>query len=237
MEEENTITVQKGINPYLVPASIIIAGIIIAIAVFFSSSGGGLDLGGGGDTVGSATLQTVANAIDLDEEEFKECLDSGKMASVVLKDEQDALAAGAQGTPFSVVISQSGAMFVIPGALPVDNVKSIIDQALSAKSTDGEKVNIRPIDDKDHLLGEKGAPVKIVEYSDYECPFCKQFHLTMVDIMKTYGEEGKVAWAYRHFPLKQIHPNAQKLAEGAECANELGGQEKFWEYTNAIFGS
>lgn len=87
----------------------------------------------------------------------------------------------------------------------------------------------------DHIRGNPDAPVKIVEYSDTECPFCKSFHSTMKQIMDEYGKPGKVAWVYRHFPLTQIHPKATKEAEALECANELGGNDKFWEYTDRIF--
>src|SRR5574343_1436136 len=74
-----------------------------------------------------------------------------------------------------------------------------------------------------------------VEYSDTECPFCKQFHSTLRQMMDEYGKDGKVAWVYRHFPIDGLHPKARKEAEATECANELGGPSKFWEYTNMIY--
>jgi len=88
------------------------------------------------------------------------------------------------------------------------------------------------ITDKDHIRGDKNADILLVNYSDFECPFCKRFHPTMQQIMKEYGN--KVAWVYRHFPLS-FHVNAQKEAEASECAAELGGNEAFWKYTDAIY--
>lgn len=95
--------------------------------------------------------------------------------------------------------------------------------------------NLRPVDAEDHILGNPDAPVKIVEFSDLECPFCKSFHPTMKQILSEYGKDGQVAWVYRHFPLDSIHPKARKEAEAAECADELGGDEKFWAYVDRIF--
>ena len=94
---------------------------------------------------------------------------------------------------------------------------------------------LRPIDANDHLLGSAKARVLVVEYSDTECPFCKLFHSTMLSIMQEYGKGEKVAWVYRHFPIAELHSKAPKEAEALECAGELGGDSKFWEYTNKIY--
>lgn len=88
------------------------------------------------------------------------------------------------------------------------------------------------IDGIDHVRGNLSAQITILEYSDLECPFCKQFHKTMEQVMKVYGDN--VRWVYRHLPL-EIHPKAQKEAEATECAFALGGEDKFWQYTDKIF--
>ncbi len=93
--------------------------------------------------------------------------------------------------------------------------------------------NIRPFSSSDHILGNANAPVKIVEFSDTECPFCKRFHSTMHRIVKDY--DGKVAWVYRHFPLDSLHSKARTEAKATECANELGGNSKFWSYLDRLF--
>lgn len=94
---------------------------------------------------------------------------------------------------------------------------------------------IRPVTEADHLRGNPKAEVFVVEYSDTECPFCKQFHKTMKEAMSEYESKGKVAWVYRHFPLDQLHPKARHEAVALECANELGGSEAFWKYTDRIY--
>lgn len=96
-------------------------------------------------------------------------------------------------------------------------------------------VNAKPVSSDDHILGNPNAEIIIVEYSDLECPYCKQFHETMHRVIDEYGKDGKVAWVYRHFPLAQLHSKAAKEAEATECATELGGNTKFWEYTDRLF--
>lgn len=95
--------------------------------------------------------------------------------------------------------------------------------------------NMRPITGDDHILGNPDAQLMFVEYSDTECPYCKQFHTTLRRMMDEYGKDGKVAWVYRHFPIDQLHAKARKEAEASECANDLGGPTKFWEYLNTIY--
>lgn len=87
----------------------------------------------------------------------------------------------------------------------------------------------------DHILGNPNAQVKVVEYADLECPFCKTFHTTMHQIMDYYGQSGKVAWVYRPFPLAQLHSKAPKEAEAAECAADQGGDAAFYKYLDQIY--
>jgi len=97
------------------------------------------------------------------------------------------------------------------------------------------EINIAAVSNKDHILGSPSAPITIVEYSDTECPFCKNFQKTMEQISAEYGKNGQVAWVYRHFPIVQLHSRAPFEAEATECAAELGGESKFWEYINKVF--
>ncbi len=96
----------------------------------------------------------------------------------------------------------------------------------SATVTNFRKVNPQ----RDHIRGNPKAKVSVIEYSDFECPFCKRHHPTMQQIVETYGD--KVNWVYRHFPLESLHSQAKKEAEASECAGEQG---KFWEFTDTIF--
>lgn len=96
-------------------------------------------------------------------------------------------------------------------------------------------VSVLKLTKEDHVLGNPNADILFIEYSDTECPFCKRFHTTMLQVMDNYGKSGSVAWVYRHWPLDQIHPKARKEAEALECANEIGGNDIFWKYVDNIF--
>jgi protein-disulfide isomerase len=101
--------------------------------------------------------------------------------------------------------------------------------------TDTRETVVRPVDDTDYIRGNPNAPIMIIEYSDYDCPFCKSFHETMNRIMTEYGVSGKVAWVYRQFPLEQLHPNAPRISEAAYCVGELGGSDAFWKFSDSVF--
>lgn len=103
-------------------------------------------------------------------------------------------------------------------------------QAVAKTKTPAGKVP--EVTDADHIKGNKDAKVTFIEYSDFECPFCKRFEPTMQQLEKEYGD--KIRIVYRHFPLS-FHANAQKEDEAAECASELGGNDAFWQYHDAIF--
>ena len=91
--------------------------------------------------------------------------------------------------------------------------------------------NFRPVNlKKDHVRGDKGAKITLLEYSDLECPFCKKFHETMNLVTK--ANEGKINWIYRHFPLDGLHKKARPEAEASECAADQG---KFWEFIDLVF--
>jgi len=96
-----------------------------------------------------------------------------------------------------------------------------------------EPVKITVDPKTDHIRGNVSAQVSLVEYGDFECPFCRQHHPTMVSLSSKYGN--RVNWVYRHYPLSFIHKTAQKAAEASECARELGGAGAFWQYADLLY--
>lgn len=124
----------------------------------------------------------------------------------------------------------AAAAFLVAGTLAAGNAAAQANQPTAAPTSADF---IRPVTPRDHLRGSPDAPVKIVEFGDTECPMCKRFHPTLQRILAEYP--GKVAWVFRHFPIDDIHPKARKEAEATECANELGGNEKFWAYLDRLY--
>lgn len=113
-------------------------------------------------------------------------------------------------------------------ASKVDNLEaSNASAVLEAEKTTSSVV--RGIDSGDHVIGDLKAPVKIITYSDFDCPFCADFNDTLKRISTEYKD--KVVIAYRHLPQRQ-HANSWSAATAAECASEQG---KFWEMHDKLF--
>lgn len=131
--------------------------------------------------------------------------------------------------PIAIVI----AGVLIAGAVYLtSSTRSSAEEPQDAVQT-GDLEAMRPISAEDHIRGNPDAAVVIVEYSDFECPFCKAFHPTLQQAMREYGSD--IAWVYRQFPLDQLHSKARKEAIASECAAELGGNDAFWKFTDRFF--
>lgn len=106
-----------------------------------------------------------------------------------------------------------------------------IPQGAQGQVPPGTKVDV----ELGHLpvLGNENAKVEVVEFSDFACPFCKQwFDQTKVQLFKDYVDTGKIKFSYRQYPIVSLHPNAEKASQASECAND---QDKFWEYHDLLF--
>ncbi|MFA7681712.1 MAG: DsbA family protein [Candidatus Peribacteraceae bacterium] len=93
--------------------------------------------------------------------------------------------------------------------------------------------DVVPVDsEEDHVRGNPDATISIIEYSDYQCPYCQRNGPTLQKLIDAY--EGDVNWVFRHFPLS-FHPYAQKAAEASECAADQGGNDAFWQFHDKLF--
>ncbi|MEK6952940.1 MAG: DsbA family protein, partial [Nanoarchaeota archaeon] len=159
---------------------------------------------------------------------------------VVLEDEDSGLyrvPLTVRGQTMNGYVTKDGNLF-FPAAVNLadffDQVNSLGDQG--AQEANNEPAQTAPVDvsvDDDPILGKEDAPVTIVEFSDYQCPFCGRFEKdTFPTLKEEYIDTGKVKLIFRDFPLTSIHPYAQKAAEASECADEQG---KFWKYHDKLF--
>jgi len=89
---------------------------------------------------------------------------------------------------------------------------------------------VLPVSERDHLRGPAAAPVTLVEYGDYECPYCGQAYYAVKELERLLGEN--LRFVFRNFPLTTVHPHAELAAEAAEAA---AAQGRFWEMHNQLF--
>lgn len=88
---------------------------------------------------------------------------------------------------------------------------------------------------EDHLLGSPNALVFLVVYTDFQCPFCTEYHQTLRTVMDIYGPSGEVAVVYRHMPLVQLHPHSPTYHLASECVYESAGDTGFWDFADSVF--
>ncbi|MBI5072174.1 thioredoxin domain-containing protein [Candidatus Falkowbacteria bacterium] len=106
-----------------------------------------------------------------------------------------------------------------------------VNQPVANEPTETSVTPVPAVTSDDHVQGSANAKVTLIEYSDFECPYCARHKDTTDQIIQNYGD--KVRIVFRHYPLS-FHPNAQKAAEASECAAEQG---KFWEMYDKIFAA
>ncbi|MCX7955846.1 MAG: thioredoxin domain-containing protein [Patescibacteria group bacterium] len=189
-------------------------------------------------------LKKYAKELKLNTNKFNKCLDSGEKAKKVDEELKYGASLGVQGTPGFFINGK-----FLAGAFPIEFFKEIIDKELSGQATNNcfdYSENLRKYcEDKNNqafnpesknidlskgqMKGNKNALVSIVEFSDFECPYCARAYGTVKEILKTYKD--KVKFYYFQYPLN-FHPNAQKAAEASLCAADQG---KFWEFHDKLF--
>jgi len=132
-----------------------------------------------------------------------------------------------QGNVIPIYTTMDGNFF-IQDLIPLDS------NSTNNGNTDLES-STASVDD-DAVLGNKNAPITIIEFSDYQCPFCRKFWgETLGQLKKDYIDTGKVKLVFRDFPLSSLHPMAQASAEAAECVREKGGDAAYFKFHDKMF--
>jgi protein-disulfide isomerase len=130
----------------------------------------------------------------------------------------------------SVAILVSG--LVIAAAIVYTNLHPA-QPVVQANQPAAVAAHVRTVQPDDHIIGRADAPIVLVEYSDFQCPFCSLIYPNLKQIVAQ--SSGGVAWVMREFPLSSIHPNALPAAEAAECIAAQLGDVGFWKFSDAIF--
>lgn len=198
-----------------------------------------------------AILIDLLKELDVDETALQTCLESGRYAADVQVDMDEGIFLGLSGTPSFFIDG-----FLLVGAQPYEVFEQVIalaeagelaqavadsqreqQQAAIAQATAEAAANLPVEVDLGNApaKGDPNAPVVIVEYSDYQCPFCARHATTTMAPLQQYIDSGQVYYVFKDFPIDSIHPQAQKAHEAARCARELGGDEAYWKMHNILF--
>ena len=185
--------------------------------------------------VGGKKLSSIIKLLKIDEKKFKSCLAAGKYKDKIQSQFNEGAKAGVRGTPGGVIYDlKTGKMQNLRGAVPESELERMLADLKKGKSDPTAPKVEKPSVKKDHWRGPENARFVLIEYSDFQCPFCNRFHKTAEEFVKKHKD---VAWVYRHFPLRTIHPYAQKLAEAAECVAEQIKNSGFWKFADKVFSA
>jgi protein-disulfide isomerase len=211
------------------PVAIVIAGVLIMVGILLTKGTGG----------GVTKEKTLSEQVGVSKTQLAECVKNtdkttlSKEIEASVASAMKAVPADQRGTPYGVIIGSNGVKTEIRGADSADNVKKLIAEVLSGKVTSPYTGELPPVNiDSDHILGDTAkAQVTIIEYSDFECPYCKNFQATLKQVVTE--SNGSVAWVYRHWP---IHQNSFEKLVASECVAKIKGNDAFWKYSDLLFG-
>jgi protein-disulfide isomerase len=182
---------------------------------------------------------------------MRDCLESGRLAMTVQADMVEGRSLGVNGTPtfyvngYPVVGAQPFQVFQTAISMAEEGrlAEAFIQQArpdnsnaeATAAALAAQPVDV-PLGDAP-IKGNPDAPVTIVEYSDYQCPFCQRHFQDTMPELESYIDAGQVRYVFKDFPIHSIHPQAQRAHESARCARELDGETAFWEMHDLLFAN
>lgn len=207
------------------PMAIIVAGALIMVGILVSRGGGSI----------TKAPKTISEQVGVSKEKLTACIKETDLDALNEKINDDVDKAmskvDGRGTPYTVVIGKDKVMTEIRGADSYSSVKQIVTDASLGKVVSKYTGNLPEVTSSDHIYGNPSATTIMVEYSDFECPYCKQFQPTLKKIVDE--SNGTVAWVYRHYPL---HQHSFEKLVAAECVAKIKGNNAFWEYSDLLFG-
>ncbi|MBS3092685.1 thioredoxin domain-containing protein [Candidatus Pacearchaeota archaeon] len=220
----------KGIPKHNWAITTYILGIlsIILLITLFANNGGGFT----GNVINQNQIKPlVDNFVN------QELVQDGGVVIEDIKEQSGIYVAtiNSEGETVPIYFTKDG-NFISPGRplIPIKDSGSL-NNLPSDDGSNNPNTIVEVSADDDPALGNANAPVTIIEFSDYQCPFCERFYTNTLPQLKTeYINTGKVKLIYRDFPLSSIHPQAEEAAEAAECAGEQG-DNFYWKMHDKLF--
>lgn len=178
---------------------------------------------------GMDAARQVASALEINMEEFETCVANPDMAEKVQSQQDLGEKAGVSGTPGSYLYDTTTKKAIqLGGAVPLETMKSELSKL---KAGEGTSIDIAPINEEDFVKGNADARYALIEWSDYECPYCGRFQEAATQLV---AGDTDVKWVYRQFPLDSIHPNTRDKSIAALCVGQIGGNDSFWEFSDRL---
>ncbi len=231
--ENNTPTEVKKESPKIsTPMAIIVAGALIMAGIIITNGPSR-----SASVAEKNSNKSLSEQLGISKTEMAKCLEGidATALNTSIAASVDAAMKGIpsnqRGTPYAIMLGVNGIKSDMKGAGTYEQVKQMVDDVKAGKADSPYTGNVPPVTAADHILGSTNALVTIVEYSDYECPYCKQFNPVLHQIVT--DSNGTVAWVYRHYP---IHQHSFEKLSAAECVAKIKGNDAFWKYSNLLFG-
>jgi protein-disulfide isomerase len=212
-------------NPWMI--STLVLGVFLIAVLFFSPFGGFSGKTVSADKAGQQALSFIQSNPSLE----------GVVSLVSVKEDSGfyEVVLNYQGRDVPVYVTKDGEYLLTGAPVPLTDQAILEAQKTPPTQQPPAEEPAEISDGDDAVLGDINAPITIIEYSDYQCPFCGRFWSDTLPLIKeNYIETGKAKLIYKDFPLS-LHPQAQISAEATECVRAQGGDEAFWKMHDKIF--
>lgn len=207
------------------PMAIIVAGVLVMVGILLS---GGINV--------EKKEKTLSQQLGISKEKITECLANSNQEEIYNKffeSVSKATSLEGFGTPYMVIASNNGLKTEVRGAESYENFKKIISDMSNGNVTTPYEGGIVLDEEGDHVFGNPNAPIKIIEYSDYQCGYCSRVHPVLEQIVNE--SNGQVSWTFRHLPI--LGQDSLTKAMVGECVAQIKGNDAFWKYSKIIFDS
>lgn len=207
------------------PMAIIVAGVLVMVGILLT---GGINV--------EKKEKTLSQQLGISKEEITECLANSNQEELYNKfvtSVSKATNLEGFGTPYMVIASDNGLKTEVRGAETYEHFKQIISDMSNGSVATPYEGGIALEEEGDNVFGNPNAPIKIIEYSDYQCGYCNRVHSVLEQIVNE--SDGQVSWTFRHLPI--LGQESLTKAIVGVCVAQIKGNDAFWKYSKLIFES